>query len=194
MHGQMTEPITVGMDEVGRGSWAGPLVVGAAVLGAPIPGIADSKILAPSRRQELDTTIRNCAAAVGLGWVQPAELDELGLSASLRLAYSRALSMIHVRFDVILIDGNVNYLPGDERAQTLINADSLKPAVSAASIIAKVARDAYMVKAALLYPGYGFERHVGYGTEQHRHALDQFGLTPLHRRSFKPITLYTLRS
>ena len=179
--------MVMGIDEVGRGCWAGPLVVGAVALAHPIDGLKDSKKLTKKRREELSALVLNQAAATGLGWVTAEEIDSLGLTRSTGLAVERALAQIKIDFDEIIIDGNTNFLPKDPRAKAVIKADNSVAAVSAASIIAKVARDACMVQAALSYPGYGFESHVGYGTVQHIDALKRMGVCKLHRRSYKPI-------
>lgn len=182
----------LGIDEVGRGPWAGPLVVGAVVLpdNYTIEGLTDSKKLSAKRRTELDAQIRTQALGWGLGWVYPAELDEIGLSAALRLATIRAVEAVRVPYHEIIIDGTINFLLETTKGKyvtTLPKADLLIPAVSAASIIAKVARDAYMEEQAVMYPEYGFESHVGYGTAKHQQALMSHGVTPIHRTSFAPI-------
>ena len=186
----------LGIDEVGRGPWAGPLVVGAVVLGGvTIDGLTDSKKLSKKRRMELDTIIRHQAAATSLGWVSSHEIDEIGLSASLVLATKRAVEQIHVPYHEIIIDGTINFLKETSKGQyvtTLKKADLLIPAVSAASIIAKVARDHYMVEQDLVYPGYGFASHVGYGTASHIKAINRLGVTPLHRLSFAPLAMHRL--
>lgn len=179
--------VVLGMDEVGRGCWAGPLVVGAVVLKRRIPGVRDSKQLSRLARERLAPIIRQRAVAWGLGWVEPAEIDELGLTAGVRLAYERAIREVAVAIDEIIIDGNYNFLVGNPRVRTVIKADQHIPAVSAASILAKVARDEFMRKQASIYPMYGFDRHVGYGTTVHRMALLQYGPCALHRRSFRPL-------
>jgi ribonuclease HII len=179
--------VTIGIDEVGRGSWAGPLVVGAVILDAPIDGLMDSKKLTAQRRQQLAEIIKKKAAAVGLGWVEPAEIDRLGLTKATRLGISRALAQIHTRFDEIIIDGSVNFLADDHRAKAVIKADDSVQAVSAASIIAKVARDLFMTEAATEYPEYGFEKHVGYGTAGHLSSIKLHGTCKLHRLSYKPV-------
>lgn len=181
--------VVLGIDEVGRGSWAGPLVAGAVILKRPIVGVRDSKVLTRKARERLAAIIRNQAAAFSLGWVTAAEVDQLGLTGSVRLAYQRALQGIPMTVDSIIIDGNYNFLYDDRRATTLVKADAIVPAVSAASIIAKVARDAYMFEQAKLFPEYGFERHVGYGTASHRAALASYGPCVLHRYSFRPLRL-----
>lgn len=183
-----------GIDEVGRGPWAGPLVVGAVVLGnAVIDGLTDSKKLSKAKREALSAEITLRAAACGLGWVDAGELDDIGMSAALTLGARRALEQISVPYHEIIIDGTVNLLAGTRKGAyvtTLKKADLLISAVSAASIIAKVARDDYMSEQAEIYPGYGFERNVGYGTQLHQQGIKEHGLTPLHRRSFAPIATY----
>jgi ribonuclease HII len=180
----------IGVDEVGRGCWAGPLVAGAVLLGDLIPGLADSKKLSKIRRQQLDAQIRLNALAFGLGWVTPVELDKIGLTEAVRLAMQRAVAAIGKQpYQQIVIDGNYNFLSDNPKSSCLIKADSLVPAVSAASIIAKVARDTYMANASLQYPGYHFEKHVGYGTAAHAAALRLKGTCELHRRSFAPVRL-----
>lgn len=184
----------LGVDEVGRGPWAGPLVVGAVVLGSgTIQGLTDSKKLSKKRREELDSVIRDQASAIGLGWVHADEIDTVGLSESLRLATIRAVEQITVPYHEIIIDGTINFLQNTSKGQyvtTMKKADLLVPSVSAASIVAKVARDAYMSEQAIVYPGYGFKEHVGYGTAAHIRAIDSHGMTPLHRLSFKPLQKY----
>lgn len=180
--------MVVGVDEVGRGCWAGPLVAGAVVIGDPIRGLNDSKLLTKPQRSVLSDAILSRAKAVGLGWVSPQEVDTLGLTAAVRLAMQRAVEQIDVAFDEIIIDGNYNFLSEDSRARTLVRADATIPAVSAASVIAKVARDTWMCShAAKDFPVYGFDKHVGYGTKLHRDMLLQNGVCVLHCRSFRPI-------
>ena len=184
----------LGIDEVGRGPWAGPLVVGAVVLGgSEIAGLTDSKKLTKKRREELDVIIREQAAGFGLGWVEARELDEIGLSAALVLATKRAVEQVNVPYHEIIIDGTINFIkemPQGDCVTMLKKADLLIPCVSAASIIAKVARDTYMTQQDAIYPGYAFARHVGYGTAVHRDAIERLGVTPLHRLSFAPLAKY----
>jgi ribonuclease HII len=183
--------IILGIDEVGRGPWAGPLVIGAVVLGEiEIDGLNDSKKLTAKKREELSREIHKKAAGIGLGFVSSAELDDIGLSKALRLATRRAVEQIDTKYTEIIIDGTINFLSGtplEKYVSTLIKADGLIPEVSAASIVAKVARDKYMTELAEKYPEYGFEKHVGYGTAAHKKALEMFGKTPEHRNSFKPV-------
>jgi ribonuclease HII len=185
----------LGIDEVGRGPWAGPLVVGAVVLGGiEIEGLTDSKKLSKTRRDELDIIIRDKAAGYGLGWVSAEEIDEIGLSEALKLATIRAVEQVEAPYHEIMIDGTINFLKETSKGQyvtTLAKADLLIPSVSAASIIAKVARDNFMAEQDLVYPGYSFTSHVGYGTAVHQAAITELGVTPLHRRSFAPIAKLT---
>lgn len=184
----------VGIDEVGRGPWAGPLVFGAVVLGdAEIEGLTDSKKLSKKRREALSAEIHDKALAVGLGWVAARELDELGMSAALKLACRRALEQIKVPYQQIVIDGTINFLEGTGKGPfvtTLAKADLLIPSVSAASIVAKVARDRYMAEQDEVFQGYSFGSHAGYGTLAHREAIERLGVTPLHRLSFAPLAKY----
>lgn len=190
---------TVGVDEVGRGCWAGPLVAGAVILGVPIDGLKDSKKLSKKRRQFLAEQIKLYADAFGVGWVSPKEIDKMGLTQAVRLAMLRAVKQLHeadMKYDEIIIDGNINFFEGvrglaTSRVIAMTRADDSVPAVSAASILAKVERDAYMARIAAKYPDYGFEKHVGYGTVLHRCMLSQKGVTDQHRRSFAPIKKYT---
>lgn len=181
----------LGIDEVGRGSWAGPLVVGAVVLGGEIiEGLTDSKKLSKKQRERLDIEIRGKAAAISLGWVDASKIDEIGLSQSLVLATKRAVEQINIPYSEIIIDGTVNLLKGTKKEQyvtTIKKADLLIPCVSAASIVAKVARDKYMANQDDLYSGYNFKNHVGYGTKAHSKAIVKNGATKLHRMSFAPL-------
>lgn len=189
-----TSGIVVGIDEVGRGAWAGPVVAAAVVLshGLTIPGLADSKLLTAQRRRALDRHIRSLATAVGLGWVAAAEVDAHGLTWAVRQSGLRALADLAgdppaeppVR---IILDGNHNYLRDTHPSIAIIKADALIVPVAAASVVAKVARDRYMQILARLHAGYGFESHVGYGTAAHQAALRQLGPSPQHRRLFQPI-------
>ena len=191
----------LGIDEVGRGPWAGPLVMGAVILGqANIDGLNDSKKLTAKKRQALDMEIREQASVWALGWVSARELDDVGMSEALRLGCRRTVEQIQVRcrekgvsFDEIIIDGTVNFLRGtalEDYVTTMAKADGLIASVSAASIIAKVARDAYMQQQDAVYPGYGFASNAGYGTAAHRAGLEQLGACAEHRLSFAPLRQY----
>ncbi|MEK7059670.1 MAG: ribonuclease HII [Patescibacteria group bacterium] len=181
--------ITVGIDEVGRGCWAGPLVAGAVVLDGrqPIQGLRDSKQLSKKRREELAEEIERKALAVGLGWVDAATVDKVGITTAVKLAMQQALQQIKTAYDEVIIDGHLNFLAEQPKTRAVIKADDTVPAVSAASILAKVARDNYMAAASQKYPDYGFEKHVGYGTAFHMQQLKLHGVIELHRKSFKPI-------
>jgi ribonuclease HII len=180
------DKLIVGIDEVGRGCWAGPLVAGAVILQKPIEGLADSKTIQAPNRKKLALLIREQALACRTGWVSPQEVDALGLTAATTLAINRAIQGIKI-YDHIVIDGSLNFLKNNSKVLTLVKADALVPAVSAASILAKVARDEFMAEQHIVYPKYGFDRHVGYGTSVHKQAIIEHGITPLHRKSFKPI-------
>lgn len=187
----------LGIDEVGRGPLAGPLVVGAVVLPDDKPewvsSLRDSKKLSAKKRESLSAAILAEAPAHGLGWVFPGELDSVGISEALRLATRRAVEEAQRRkfkFSQIIIDGKINFLKGtslEKFVSTAIKADDLIKEVSAASIIAKVARDNYMKEIAAKFPGYGFEKNVGYGTAMHLRAIRENGICSEHRRSFEPI-------
>lgn len=181
----------VGIDEVGRGAWAGPLVVGAVILdGAEITGLTDSKKLTKKQREELDLVIRQTARGIGLGWVSAKQIDQIGLGPALKLAATRAVAHLG-RYDYkeIIIDGTIK-LVNDSRVTLMKKADLLVPSVSAASVIAKVARDNYMKHVDQLFPGYGFKRHVGYGTAAHQQAIKTIGPSPIHRYCYAPLSVY----
>ena len=191
----------LGIDEVGRGPYAGPLVIGACILGdwqnsentEWIEKLTDSKKLSAKRREEFYVLIKKKALATATGWVSSAEIDKIGLSEALRLATRRAVEQIQktkVPFSEIIIDGTMNFLAGtklEKYVSTLKKGDFLVKEISAASILAKVERDKYMVELDMVYPKYGFGKHVGYGTAAHQKAMEEFGLTPEHRRSFRPV-------
>lgn len=176
----------LGIDEVGRGAWAGPLVIGAVILGEPIVGLKDSKLLTSTKRMELAEEIFCSAEFVGLGWAESEEIDNYGLSAAHFLACRRAISN-SPKCSQIIIDGIINYLPGFLNVKCRIKADQTVPPVSAASIVAKVARDNYMASLHTDFPIYNFLNNVGYGTEVHREALKSQGPISHHRRSFRPV-------
>lgn len=180
----------VGIDEVGRGAWAGPLVVGAVLLGgSAIDDLTDSKKLTKKQRERLDIEIRQKAVGIGIGWVSAKQIDQMGLSNALKLASRRALAHIRHDYQEIIIDGTIALID-DPRVTLMKKADLLVPSVSAASIVAKVARDNYMRHIDAVFPGYKFTGHVGYGTAMHRAAIEQSGVTPLHRLSFAPLKKY----
>lgn len=191
----------IGIDEVGRGCWAGPLV--AAAVGLPqehaIIGLDDSKKLTTKKRLQLVQEIQQATNVIGIGWVWPREINATGLTKSVQLAMHRAIKDLPFHGHHIIIDGNINYLENILYKDTpcckecpcmveaIVGADGIIPEVSAASIVAKVARDTYMIKIAEKYTAYGFEKHVGYGTKLHIDALARHGVTPIHRVNYKPV-------
>ncbi len=179
----------IGVDEVGRGSWAGPLLIVAATAVAGLPaGLKDSKLLSKKQRNNLFENIKE-SCKLGEGWVQPEEIDKYGLAQAMRIGIYRALLMVGASLnDVIIMDGKINYCPPEYASvQCVVNADALYPIVSAASIYAKVLRDAHMARLAKIYPHYGFDKHVGYGTEVHAMMLKVHGPCAIHRKSYKPV-------
>ncbi len=183
----------VGIDEVGRGAWAGPVVVASAVIDDALGkqlGLNDSKLLSKKRRDMLAPLIRQHALWIGIGWVSAKAIDAIGMSAALKLAAERSVAAMPSIYSEIIIDGTIRLLerPG---VTTLKKADQLIPSVMAASIIAKVARDTYMEQLASLFPGYGFEKHVGYGTALHQQGLTAYGVSNVHRKSFAPMKAMT---
>lgn len=180
----------VGIDEVGRGCWAGPLLVVAARQIGELPeGLTDSKLLTKAQRESIFQLLTS-KVQVGEGWVSAAEIDSRGLANALRLGVKRALkALTAMEEEEIILDGAVNYCATKyKNAKCIIDADLNIPIVSAASIYAKVTRDKFMYELGIKYSNYGFERHVGYGTKAHRLALEEFGvLQNIHRTSFKPV-------
>ena len=182
-----------GLDEAGRGSWAGPLVAAAVILPPISPsllrrlrGLRDSKQLSPAERERLSGVIRACAVAVGVGIVSPALVDTFGLSAAGRFAMERATRGLAIAPDYLLIDAFP--LPHVHCPQeAIVFGDALCLSISAASVIAKVERDHLMDVLGRRYPEYGFERHKGYGTADHARALRALGPSPEHRRSYAPV-------
>jgi ribonuclease HII len=182
-----------GLDEAGRGAWAGPVCAAAVVLpldrdglAAVLDGVRDSKMLTPRQREELLPVIREVAVAVGVGWGEPGEIDVWGIVPTTRLAMARALAGLEDQVDALLVD-HLD-LPGlDLPQQSLPKADARCLSVAAASIVAKVERDRLMIALDEVHEGYGFAQHKGYGTRQHRAALDQLGPSPIHRVSWRPM-------
>lgn len=180
---------TIGVDEVGRGAWAGPLLVVAARRRKPLPtGLKDSKILSKAKRNELSPLIAQ-SCDIGLAWVSNIEIDRIGLAAALRIAFLQAVNtLVPTSEDSILIDGTINYCEDVyPRSKAQVKADRDNLIVSAASVYAKVLRDEHMRQQEDAFPGYGFAQNVGYGTRQHLNSLLLLGVSDLHRRSFKPV-------
>ncbi len=184
----MSIQYTCGVDEAGRGPWAGPVCAAAVILNpeSPIDGLADSKKLSEKRRLVLADLIRAQALAWSVAWASVEEIDQLNIRQANHLAMQRAVDGLSIQPAIALIDGNdAPQLPCITK--TLIGGDGLEPCISAASILAKTARDAEMVRLDALYPEYGFARHKGYGVKAHAIALNQHGPCPAHRMSFKPV-------
>ncbi|WP_018873017.1 ribonuclease HII [Thioalkalivibrio sp. ALJ16] len=177
-----------GVDEVGRGPLAGPVVAAAVILPEDYAGVglADSKKLGVRRREILDRQIRADALAWSLGRAEAAEIDELNIHRATLLAMQRAVAGLTIAPAHLLVDGR--FTPeGPWSAEAIVGGDGSVPAISAASIIAKVARDAWLNELHEVYPEYGFDRHAGYPTPAHREALERLGPCPQHRRSFAPV-------
>lgn len=178
-----------GIDEAGRGPLAGPVFAAAVILApAPIAGIADSKQLPAARRSALAVIIRERAVGWAIGRAEVEEIDRLNILQASLLAMQRAVAALAPRPDLALVDGRDSpALPC--RVKTIVRGDVFVKAISAASILAKVARDAEMVALDEHYPGYGLARHKGYGTPEHLAALRRLGPAPIHRCSFRPIRI-----
>jgi len=184
-----------GVDEAGRGPLAGPVVAAAVILNPlrPIEGLADSKKLGASRREQLAVEIREQSLAWSVAWADAAEIDVLNILAATMLAMRRAILGLQIVPAAMQVDGN--RLPelqiNNEKlgGETIVGGDAKVPAISAASIIAKTTRDRIMVRMDELYPDYEFARHKGYGTRIHRDLLRQHGPCEQHRRSFAPVSL-----
>ncbi len=188
---QVAGGVVCGVDEAGRGPWAGPVVAAAVVLDAArlspdlFGAIDDSKKLSKAARENLFTRLKSCAQ-IGVGLAEIEEIDSVNILQATLQAMARAVDGLGVRPDRALVDGNrPPRLPCP--VQCVVRGDGKSLSIAAASIIAKVTRDRIMVELATRYPGYGWERNAGYGTAEHRAALVRLGVTPEHRRSFKPI-------
>ncbi|MER5638687.1 ribonuclease HII [Kitasatospora sp. NPDC002227] len=178
--------VVVGLDEVGRGAWAGPVTVGAAVTGMrkPPEGLTDSKLLTERRRDALAPVLADWVLAYALGEASAVECDELGMTAALRLAAVRALEALPVQPDAVILDGKHDYLGGPWRVRTVIKGDQSCVCVSAASVLAKVHRDGLMAEVGADHPAYGFAENAGYPSPVHRAALEEYGPTEHHRLSW----------
>jgi ribonuclease HII len=189
--------LVAGLDEVGRGAWAGPVVAAAVVLPLDLPnladrleGVRDSKMMTAPQREHWAEVIRRVSLAVALGSATPLEVDTAGLIEATRRAMQRALARLPLTPDHLLIDHIA--LPSSRLPQTpLTHGDMIALSIAASSVIAKVARDSLMGHMSHAYPGYGFEEHVGYGTLRHRQAIARLGACPIHRRSYAPLRSLT---
>ncbi len=188
------EGAVAGIDEAGRGPLAGPVVAAAVILKpdrAPT-GLDDSKKLSAERRERLAVRIRGECLASAVAWADVAEIDTLNILHATMLAMRRAVAGLSIWPTSVQVDGNrlppLGFHGRRLYGDAIVGGDGLVPAISAASILAKVTRDAMMTRASELYPGYGFERHKGYGTREHLDRLRALGACPLHRRSFRPVS------
>lgn len=194
----------VGIDEVGRGAYAGPVTVGVCIIDSNcifVPtGLKDSKLLTAVNREKLKPLVEQWAVAAAIGDAQPEEIDEVGMTAALRLAANRALNSLEISPDVAILDGSHDWLTPPTRdlfsdppvepeyagkVIMKVKADMSCASVAAASVVAKVHRDGLMRKFELEYPGYSFSDNAGYGTSAHRDAIAKLGLTKIHRHSWK---------
>lgn len=178
--------VIAGIDEVGRGAWAGPVTVCAAVTGLrrPPAGLTDSKLLTAKRRTKMAVVLMDWVTSHGLGHASPEEIDELGMTAALRLAAVRALDALPVRPDAVILDGKYDYLGDPWQVRTVIKGDQSCVAVAAASVVAKVARDKMMAELGMEHADFGFADNAGYPSPVHRAALEERGPTPYHRLSW----------
>jgi ribonuclease HII len=188
----MTEMLIAGVDEAGRGPLAGPVVVAAVILDPqrPIADLADSKKLSAKRRAALDVQIRECALAFSIIEVSAAQIDEFNILQATLLGMKRAVEALAQTPHIALIDGNRLPLEMPCPARAIVDGDATEPAISAASILAKVARDRILCELDSRYPEYGFAQHKGYPTADHIAALQRLGPCPEHRRSFAPVRQY----
>lgn len=183
-----TSGLIAGVDEVGRGPIAGPVLAAAVILhpDRPIPGLADSKQMTARQREQFDVQIRETALAWALGRAEVEEIDHFNILQASLLAMQRAVAALHIVPAEVWVDGNrtpsVNM-----KVRAIVGGDATVPAISAASIVAKVSRDAELCTLDQTYPGYGFAQHKGYPTPAHLEALDRMGASAIHRRSFAPV-------
>lgn len=188
------EGLVAGVDEVGRGPLAGPIVAAAVILDPqrPIEGLKDSKKLSENKREQLSAIIKQQALAWSLGRAEVEEIDRINILQASLLAMQRAVEGLTTRPEMALVDGNK--LPDlDCPAEAIVKGDSKVAAISAASIIAKVARDHEMLELDAQYPGYGLAKHKGYPTKLHLQALAELGVSPIHRVSYKPVKQVLLK-
>ncbi len=183
--------LTAGVDEAGRGPLAGPVVAAAVILDPanPIEGLADSKKLTAKKREALAPLIKERALAWSIAEASVEEIDEINILQATMLAMQRAVAGLKIQPEFVQVDGNrIPKLP--MMAEAIVKGDAKVAAISAASILAKTHRDAWMMGEAEKYLGYGFENHMGYGTAEHLRAIETLGVLPIHRKTFKPVCLY----
>lgn len=178
-----------GIDEAGRGAWAGPVCAAAVIMpkGLMIEGVDDSKKLSEKKREELFEKIKTSCISYGVGLVSADEIDRINILAATKKAMLMALAMLDPKPDFLMIDGKGMGLDTKIQQLSIIDGDALSHSIAAASIIAKVTRDRLMREYAKEYPGYAFERHVGYGTKKHQEVLAQKGVLEIHRKTYAPI-------
>ena len=185
--------LIAGVDEVGRGPLAGPVVAAAVILDPkkPIDGLCDSKKMSANRRLEMSDKIKSNSLAWSLGRAEVKEIDEINILQASLLAMKRAIELLNIEPDIVLVDGN--YTPSvNFKKKAIVKGDSFISEISAASIIAKVERDNEMIALDKIYPGYGFSSHKGYPTKQHIESLKKLGITDIHRVTFSPVSKYLL--
>jgi ribonuclease HII len=185
-----TNIVVVGVDEVGRGCLAGPLVAAAVILNDDIPGLNDSKKLSRKKREELSNIILSSSLDYGIGLTEVDDINKHGLTYAVANAMLVAVQNLKHKYNKIIVDGNYNYLKTLENVSTVVGGDGIIPEISAASIIAKVYRDNLMTELSLKYPKYGFNKHFGYGTKFHLEMIQMYGPTTIHRLFYKPLQKY----
>lgn len=176
-----------GLDEVGRGSFAGPVCVGAVIFEKDciIPdGVADSKLLKPRQRENLAEQIKKCAITWSVGQINVPTINKVGIGKATQMAFRKALRLLEVKTDFVLVDAFYIKHLNRKRQKAVKDGDEVCASISAASIIAKVYRDKLMRKLSKKYPHYGFSKHKGYGTKKHQEAIKKYGLSSVHRKSF----------
>ncbi len=178
--------VICGIDEAGRGPLAGPVCAAAVILplGTEIEGLNDSKKLTEKKREALFPIIQEKAVAYGIGFASEQEIDEINILNATFLAMRRAVEAMNVSSDLLLIDGNQKPKIGIGEEVTVVKGDMKSVSIAAASVLAKVSRDRYMLEQALKYPQYAFEKHKGYGTKLHYEKIAEFGVSPIHRKTF----------
>lgn len=183
---------TAGVDEAGRGPLVGSVIAAAVILDPlkPITGLVDSKVLSEKRRIALAEQIRQCAADWAIGEANHAEIDKLNILQASLLAMKRAVDGLVIKPDNVLVDGNRTPDLGNTQCSTIVKGDATVPAISAASILAKVYRDNQMMVLHKTYPQYGFDKHKGYPTRQHLKMIQEHGPIHQHRKTYKPIAIH----